>query len=106
MSEPAKRTVPESGRRLPASWLMKVVLPAPFGPITACVSPSATSKSMPSLARSAPNCFVSARTSSIGFEEHSGEAALEEDPREHEQRAEHDLPVLRPAFQRLLDDKQ
>src|SRR3954466_4059041 len=106
MSSPAKAMRPASGRRLPASWPMKVVLPAPFGPITACVSPSATSKSMPSLARSAPNCFVSARTSSIGLVEHAGEAALEEDHREDEQRAEHDLPVLRPAFQRLLDDKQ
>src|SRR5262245_5333705 len=106
MSAPAKRTVPESGRKLPASWLMKVVLPAPFGPITACVSPSTTSKSMPSLARSAPNCFVSPRTSSIGLVEHAGKAALEEDHREHEQRAEHHLPVLGPALQHLLDDEQ
>src|SRR5262249_6165733 len=106
MSVPAKRTVPESGRGLPASWPMKVVLPAPFGPITACVSPSATSKSMPSLARSAPNCFVSPRTSSIGLVEHAGEAALEEDDREDEQRAQHDLPVLGPAFEQLLDEQQ
>src|SRR5436190_14099285 len=105
-SSPAKRIFPESGRRLPASWLMKVVLPAPFGPITACVSPSATSKSMPSLARSAPNCLVSPRTSSIGLVEHACEAALEEDHRKHEQRAQYDLPVLGPAFQRLLDEKQ
>src|SRR5689334_25444286 len=93
-SSPAKAMRPPSGRRLPASWPMKVVLPAPFGPITACVSPSATSKSMPSLARSAPNCFVSPRTSSIGFVEHAGEAALEENHRKHEQRAQDDLPVL------------
>src|SRR5262247_1704495 len=106
MSVPAKRTVPESGRRFPASWLMKVVLPAPFGPITACVSPSATSKSMPSLARNAPNCFVSPRTSSIGLVEHASQSALEEDDREHEQRAEHDLPVFGPAFQHLLDEHQ
>src|SRR5512138_618339 len=106
MSVPAKRIVPESGLRFPASWLMKVVLPAPFGPITACVSPSATSKSMPSLARRAPNCLVSPRTSSIGLVEHAGEAALEEDDREHEQRAEHDLPVLGPALQHLLDEDQ
>src|SRR5512138_1480314 len=106
MSVPAKRIVPESGLRFPASWLMKVVLPAPFGPITACVSPSATSKSMPSLARSAPNCFVSPRTSSIGLVEHAGEAALEENHREHQQRAEHHLPVLGPALEHLLDEEQ
>src|SRR5262245_62409472 len=106
MSAPAKRTVPESGRRFPASWLINVVLPAPFGPITACVSPSATSKSMPSLARSAPNCLVSPRTSSIGLVEHARETALEEDDREHEQRAEHHLPVLGPALEQLLDEEQ
>src|SRR3954469_8071877 len=104
MSAPAKRTVPESGRRFPASWLMKVVLPAPFGPITACVSPSATSKSMPSLARSAPTRFVSGRPSSIRVVVNSSGAAFEEDHREQEQGAEHDLPVLRPGFQRLLDE--
>src|SRR2546421_5139105 len=93
MSSPAKRIVPASGRRLPASWLMKVVLPAPFGPITACVSPSATSKWMASLARSAPKFLVRPRASSIGFVEHAGEAAAEENDREDEERAEDHLPV-------------
>src|SRR3954471_3062905 len=106
MSAPAKRTVPESGRRFPASWLMKVVLPAPFGPITACVSPSRTSKSMPSLARSAPKLLLRPRTSSMRTLEYAGEAALEEDHREHEQRPEDRLPVLGPAFQDLLGDDQ
>src|SRR5205809_850695 len=31
-SRPAKRVVPASGRRSPASWPISVVLPAPFGP--------------------------------------------------------------------------
>src|ERR1044072_9947923 len=106
MSAPAKRTVAESGRTLAGSWPMKVVLPAPFGPISACVSLSATSKSMPSPARSAPNCFVSPRTSSIGFVEHAGEAALEENHRKHEKRAQDDLPVLGPALEHLLDEQQ
>ena len=43
MSSPAKRIVPASGRRSPASWPMSVVLPAPFGPMIACVSPWRTS---------------------------------------------------------------
>ena len=30
-------------RNCPESWLISVVLPAPFGPITACNSPAATS---------------------------------------------------------------
>src|SRR5689334_7791166 len=96
MSSPAKTMLPESGRRLPASWLMKVVLPAPFGPITACVSPSRTSKSMPSEARRAPKLLLSARTSSIALE-NPGEAALEEDHAQDEQRPHHHLPVLAPV---------
>src|SRR2546423_9311098 len=94
MSSPAKTMRPASGRRLPASWLMKVVLPAPLGPITACVSPSRTSKSMPSLARSAPRLFTRARASSIGGAENAGEPALEEDYRDNQERPEDDLPVV------------
>src|SRR6185295_16968338 len=106
MSSPANTMRPASGRRLPASWLMKVVLPAPFGPITACVSPSRTSKSMPSLARSAPKFFVSPRASSIGLVEDPRQTVAEEDDREHEERPEDHLPVLGPAFQHLLDQEQ
>src|SRR3954464_15479372 len=106
MSSPAKTMRPASGRRLPASWLMKVVLPAPLGPITACVSPSRTSKSMPSVARSAPKLLVRPRTSSIGLVEDAGEAAAEEDHREDQQRPEDHLPVLGPAFEHFLDEEQ
>src|SRR6185436_16848004 len=106
MSSPAKRTLPASGRRLPASWLMKVVLPAPFGPMTAWVSPSATSKSMPSVARSAPKFLTSPRTSSIRFVENPCQAATEEDDREDEQRAEDHLPVLGPALEDFLDEEE
>src|SRR5262245_27411945 len=111
MSSPAKRMLPASGSSMPASWLMKVVLPAPLGPMTACVSPSRTSKSMPSHARRAPKFFDSARTSSmeasrVGFREDAGKAAAEEDHRQHEQRSEDDLPVLRPARQQVLDQQQ
>src|SRR5437588_1745747 len=106
MSSPAKRMRPASGRRSPASWLMKVVLPAPFGPMSACVSPSATWKSMPSLARSAPKLLKRPFTSSIGLEEDTGQAAAEEDHRKDQQRAEDHLPVLGPALQRFLDEQQ
>src|SRR5712664_1353647 len=99
MSSPPKRIRPASGRRLPASWAISVVLPAPFGPIIACVSPSRTSRSMPSLARSAPKFLERPLTSSIGLVEDAGEAAFEEDHREHEQRTEDHLPVLGPALQ-------
>src|SRR4030088_518741 len=98
MSSPANTMRPASGRRLPASWPIRVVLPAPFGPMIACVSPSRTSRSMPSLARRAPKFLDRPRTSSIGLVEDAGEAALEEDHAEHEERTEDDLPVLGPAF--------
>src|SRR5439155_25445798 len=99
MSSPAKRMVPASGRRVPASWLMKVVFPGPLGPMSACVSPSATWKSMPSLARSAPKLLQRPLTSSIGLEEDASEAAAEEDHRKHQHRAEDQLPLHGPALQ-------
>src|SRR6185436_93599 len=105
MSSPAKRMLPPSGSSMPASWPMSVVLPAPFGPMMASVSPSRTSRSTPSVARSAPKLFVRARTSSIGLAEDAGEAAAEEDDREDEQRAHDDLPVLDPAL-RLQAEKR
>src|SRR5258707_1061445 len=105
-SSPAKAMRPLSGRRSPASWPMKVVLPAPFGPMMACVSPSRTSKSMPSVARSAPKVLTKLLTSSIGLVEDAGEAAAEEDDRQHEQRAEDHLPVLRPSREQGLDEEQ
>src|SRR5437870_6179803 len=106
MSSPANRMRPPSGRRLPASWPMKVVLPAPFGPMMACVSPLRTSRSMPSVARSAPKLFVNPRTSSIGLVENPRQAATEEDHREYEQWAEDHLPMLRPAREQVFHQQQ
>src|SRR2546421_1926067 len=106
MSSPPKTMLPASGRRLPASWPMKVVWPAPFGPMTACVSPSRTSRSMPSLARSAPKLFLNPRTSSIGFIEDTRQAPAEEDHREDKERPEDHLPVLGPAREQVLHQEQ
>src|SRR6266496_2919827 len=110
MSSPAKRTRPRSGTRSPASWPISVVLPAPFGPMIACVSPSSTSRSTLSLASSAPKLLVRPRTSSrtlfILAEEQSREAALEEEHREHQQRTQDQLPVLGPARERVFDQEQ
>src|SRR6266581_7553625 len=109
-SSPAKRTRPRSGRRLPASWPISVVLPAPFGPMMAWVSPSRTSRLTSSLASSAPKLLVRPRTSSrtlfILAEEQSREAALEEEHREHQQRTQDQLPVLGPARERVFDQEQ
>src|SRR5712691_3970667 len=110
MSSPAKRTRPRSGTRSPASWLISVVLPAPFGPMIAWVSPSSTSRSTWSLASSAPKLLVRPRTSSkllfILAEEQSREAALEEEHRHHQQRAQDQLPVLGPARERVFAQEQ
>src|SRR4051812_17471159 len=104
MSSPAKTMRPLSGRSVPESWAMKVVLPAPFGPMTACVSPSRTSKSMPSLARRAPKLFVRRETSSIVFLKKACQTALEEDHREHQERPERELPVFGPCLEDFFDD--
>src|SRR4051794_8162559 len=106
MSSPAKRMRPASGLRLPASCAMNVVLPAPLGPITACVSPSTTSKSMASDALRAPKLLQRLRTSSIGLVEDPCESAAEEDDRENEERPEDHLPMLGPALEHLLDQDQ
>src|SRR5712691_8094654 len=106
MSSPPKTMRPPSGRRLPASWPMKVVLPAPFGPMMAWVSPSRTSRSMPSVARSAPKLLVNPLTSSIWLVEDPRQAAAEEDHREDEERPEDHLPVLRPAREQVFHEQQ
>src|SRR3954463_14151627 len=98
MSSPAKRMLPESGSSMPVSWLMSVVLPAPFGPMMASVSPSRTSRSTPSVARSAPKLFTNARTSSIRLIENPRKSAAEENDRKNEQRPHQHLPVLDPPL--------
>src|SRR3981081_3487315 len=110
MSSPAKRTRPRSGRRSPASWLISVVLPAPFGPMMAWVSPSRISRLTSSHASSAPKLLVRPLTSSrilfILAEEQSREAAPEEEHREHQQRPDDQLPVPGPARESVLDQEQ
>src|SRR6266545_969722 len=92
MSSPAKRTEPPSGRMM--AW----------------VSPSRISRLTSSHASSAPKLFVRPRTSSrilfILAEEQSREAAPQEEHRQHQQRPEDELPVLRPARERVLDQEQ
>src|SRR5258705_13259924 len=98
ISSPPKWTCPASGRSSPESCLMKVVLPAPFGPITACVSPARTSKSTWSVATSAPNVLLNFRTSSSGLfifaRQEPCKPALGEQHHEHEDDAQVELPVV------------
>ena len=54
-SRPSKWMCPASGASAPEIWWMSVVLPAPFGPMMACVSPASTSRLRRSVTLSAPN---------------------------------------------------
>src|SRR5688572_30041496 len=57
MSATPNRMRPASGARLPEICAMSVVLPAPFGPISACTSPRVTSNVTPSVATTPPKRF-------------------------------------------------
>src|SRR3954469_18462778 len=56
---------PERGRRRPAVAFISVVLPAPFGPMTQTISPTATSRSMPASAVTGPYPTTRLRTLSM-----------------------------------------
>ena len=66
MSRPSKRIAPVSGASSPVIWPIKVVLPAPLGPIRACTSPRRTSSEISSHALSAPKLLLTPRISSTG----------------------------------------
>src|SRR5713226_2760903 len=64
MSSPKKRIVPEEGGKSPVMQLNSVVLPAPFEPSTARLSPGRTVMVTSVSAASAPNIRVTPRNSS------------------------------------------
>src|SRR2546422_383981 len=55
MRRPSNSILPPVGRSSPETRFSSVVLPAPFGPIRPCTSPSATEKLASSTARTPPN---------------------------------------------------
>src|SRR5262245_56990650 len=110
-SAPAKRMVPASGRRPPASWPISVVLPAPFGPMMASVSPSATSSATSSVATRPPKRLRNPRTASSGSaiagarqQAIKSPAPVEHD--EDEERTEHHLPVHGPRREQVLEQQE
>ena len=62
---PSRVIRPSDGRRVPATRLKTVVLPAPFGPIRPVTVPRATRKETPSTARWPPKRLLTAWSSSI-----------------------------------------
>src|SRR5262245_25492643 len=112
-SSSAKWIKPASDRRSPASWPMSVVLPAPLGPMIACVSPGATSRSMPSLASRPPKRLMRPRTASnasaiarLGTRDEAEQAALREQHDEDQDGPEHDLPVRGQRREQVLEEQQ
>src|SRR5690348_3496816 len=93
---------------------MSVVLPAPFGPITACSSPGRTSSVTSSVTRSPPKFFVSLSIRSTGSAtEHPPQSLRDADEPatgkhrdKNEQRTEDHLPVLGEAGQPLLGEQE
>src|SRR2546429_6668781 len=65
MSDPSKRIAPASLPRLPEICPIKVVLPAPFGPMRACTSPRFTSSVTSSVATMPPKRFETFFSSSM-----------------------------------------
>ena len=65
-SVPSSRIWPASGRASPYRMFMSVVLPAPFSPSRAWISPGRTSRSIESLATTPGYRFVMPRISSAG----------------------------------------
>src|SRR3984893_16386977 len=102
--------VPEFGNNCPVSWLIKVVLPAPFGPMIACNSPLTTSSERWSVARIPPNRRTSLSTRSKGSAtaqppEQAHDAAAAEQHDQEQQRAHDQRPVFGDLRQRLLQQE-
>ena len=67
MSRPLNLIVPRVGVRKEVSKLKQVVLPAPFGPISAWMFPASTRKATPSTATKPPNSRVRPSVSRMVF---------------------------------------
>src|SRR5438105_4138184 len=110
---PANRVVPASGLRSPASWPISVVLPAPFGPMIACVSPSSTSRSTRSVARRPPKLLLSPRTATSGSAiardpplHEPEQAPLGEEDHDDQEGPQDDLPVLRQGGEHVFEAEE
>src|SRR5665213_243795 len=105
--------VPASGRNSPAIWATSVVLPAPFGPITAWTSLSATSSARWSVATRPPKRFTSPAMARIGSatagaphvaRNEAEDAALGEQHDQDQERPEDDEPMLGQRRQLVLEE--
>src|SRR5215475_825521 len=100
--------LPACGIRWPVSWLIRVVLPAPFGPMIACNSPRGTSSETRSVAVMPPKRRTSLSMRSKGSAtvkspEQAHDAAAPEQHDEEQQRAHDDRPIFGDRAQQLLE---
>src|SRR5437868_856050 len=110
-SWPPSRIVPEFGSNCPVSWLISVVLPAPFGPMIACSSPCATSSVTWSVATMPPKRLTRFSTRSSGSAtgkppDKADDAAPPEQHDQEQQRAHDKRPVFRHLRQKLFQQQK
>src|SRR5690606_19920883 len=103
MSLPRKRIVPALGFSVPLIWWISVVLPAPFGPISAWISPGLRSRLTLSVAFRPPKLFERFRMSMTGSamthlaRDQTDDAAAREKHDAEQDEAEEKLPALGDA---------
>src|SRR6266513_2504902 len=112
MSAPAKRIAPESGFSSPESWPIRVVLPAPLGPITAWISPGAMDSETLPVATRPPKRFVRPTVSSSASatappreRKDPVEPGLREQHDQDQDRSKHYMPMLGQARQHAFEDQ-
>ena len=110
-STPLSRIWPESGLNAPVMRLKNVLLPAPFGPITAVSEPSAKSSETSSVALTPPKDFREvlrisqhpassrlrrerSRRCAIPFDDEIHQALTQAEREQQDDDAEHDAVVL------------
>src|SRR5215475_2138128 len=110
-SLPSKWMRPSSGAISPASCAMSVVLPAPFGPITACSCPFGTASEIASEAITPPKRLLrpsicNSASATVDSREQTIDAATREQHHQQEQRTKDDLPVFGDARERFFQHQQ
>src|ERR1700730_3307435 len=116
MSRPSNQIEPADGRKKPLIMLKKVVLPAPFGPITARSSPFGTLSETSRTATRLPKLLVTLRTSRTFMlgtrscfalaSDEAKQSAREEQHDRHEQHADERHPVDGDAGEIVLQDHE
>src|SRR5262245_36032973 len=129
MSRSLSTMRPASGRRWPVIRLKKVDLPAPFGPITAAISPRPIEKSTRSTAVKPSKRLLTPRTSSIGLyhvwragrrrcglgadaqasngsRQGAGDSAREHEQQHDEHRSHRQWPILGKRRDLLVEDDE